>query len=240
MIGILSALDVEMTPLLEFVEGQQRETVCEIEFITGTIHGFPVVCAVCGVGKVHGARCAQIMVCRYEVEMIINIGLGGSLRKDLGLGDLVVAETCVQHDMDMSAAGTPRGMIPWGKTSKEYPDGDRAITYLPCNEKMAACVMQAAEQQEIHCICGVIATGDQFVANRELNDFLSGTFHAVCCEMEGGAVAQVCRAAGIDCAVIRAISDNADKDAGETYYGHRRTLCHSAPVVAEALKLYFA
>ena len=90
--------------------------------------------------------------------MIVNAGVGGSLCKGLGLGDLAVAESCVQYDMDMAAAGTPLGVIPWGKVSKEFPDGDQATAYLPCDAAMADCLEKAAEEAGIHCRRGVLAT----------------------------------------------------------------------------------
>lgn len=239
MIGILSALGFELAPLLDRLENKTSETISHIEFVSGQLNGRPVVGAVSGVGKVNAARCAQIMICRYNVEMIVNAGVGGSLCKGLGLGDLAVAESCVQYDMDMAAAGTPLGVIPWGKVSKEFPDGDQATAYLPCDSAMADCLEKAGEEAGIHCKRGVIATGDRFVADKKLNDFLRDTFHAISCEMEGGAVAQVCRAADIRCAVLRAISDNADEDAAETYNG-QKTLCATIPVVCRALELYFS
>lgn len=239
MIGVLSALGFELAPLVERLENKTSETICHIEFIQGKLNGQDVVGAVSGVGKVNAARCAQIMVCRYNAEMIVNAGVGGSLCKGLGLGDLAVADSCVQYDMDMAAAGTPLGVIPWGKVSKEFPDGDEATAYLPCDAKMADCLVKAAEEAGIHCRRGVIATGDRFVADKKLNDFLKNTFNAISCEMEGGAVAQVCRAAGIPCAVLRAISDNADEDAADTYNG-QKTLCSTIPVVCRALELYFS
>lgn len=238
MIGILSALDFELAPLLLQLKEQKKETICCIDFVSGVLNGRLIVGAVSGVGKVNAARCAQIMICKYKVKIIINAGVGGSLCKDLALGDLAIAQSCVQYDMDMSAAGTPLGVIPWGRVSREYPDGDQATEYLPCDARLADCLQQAAIQHGIYAKKGIIATGDRFVADKSLNIFLQNTFHAVCCEMEGGAVAQVCRAATIPCAVLRAISDNADDGAAEIYNTQRK-LCETMPVVCSALDIYF-
>ena len=80
MIGIIAAMDVEMKSLRSFMTDTKTETVSGITFVSGTLEGKLVVTAVCGIGKVFAAMCAQTMILRYQPECIVNTGVAGALR----------------------------------------------------------------------------------------------------------------------------------------------------------------
>ena len=110
-IGIIGAMQMEVDNLKEAMENQSTQVVSGVQFVSGTIGEVDVVAAVCGVGKVFAAICAEAMILTYQPDMIINIGIGGSLTKDLGLLDVAVATDVLQHDMDTSALGDPVGLF---------------------------------------------------------------------------------------------------------------------------------
>lgn len=102
MIGIIAAMNVEMDSLRSHIENPVSETISGIRFVSGTLEGREVVTAVCGIGKVFAALCAQTMILRYHPECIINTGVAGTLTNDLGVGSVAISSAVVQHDMDSS------------------------------------------------------------------------------------------------------------------------------------------
>ena len=199
MIGIIAAMNVEMDGLRAHMESPASETVSGVTFVRGIIEGREVVTAVCGIGKVFAALCAQTMILRYAPEAVINTGVAGTLTDELSIGNLAVSSCVVQHDMDTSAIGDPVGLIS-GINMVEIP-ADKALT-----ERLCA----AAETVGVKTLTGCIASGDQFVASPGRKTFIADTFSAIACEMEGAAIGQVCYVNHVPFCVLRAISDSAD------------------------------
>ncbi len=205
-IGIIGAMDVEVEALKKKLEGIKTETVSGIEFYSGTLCGKDAVVAKCGIGKVFAAICAQTMIVHYGVTHIINTGVGGTLTDRLDLLDVAVADGVVQHDMDTSPLGDPVGLI----------SGINKII-LPTSETLAEAAVRAANELNIHCGRGIIASGDQFISSIKKKDFISKSFNAICCEMEGAAIGHVCYVGGIECLIVRSISDSASGSAKMEY-----------------------
>ena len=111
MIGIIGAMGVEVLALAELLENKKCEKISGIEYMSGTIYGKDVVLAVCGIGKVFAAICAQTMILKYNPDVIINTGVAGTLSDELSIGDIAIADSVVQHDMDTSPLGDPVGML---------------------------------------------------------------------------------------------------------------------------------
>ena len=199
MIGIIAAMDVEMKSLRSYMENTETEVISGIRFVRGTLEGKDVVTAVCGIGKVFAALCAQTMILHYQPRCIINTGVAGTLTDALTIGSIAVSSAVVQHDMDTSPLGDPVGLIS-GINKVELP-ADRLLT-----GQLSAC----AKVMGIKTATGVIASGDQFVASAERKAFIVEHFKAIACEMEGAAVGQVCYVNQVPFCVLRAISDSAD------------------------------
>ena len=206
MIGIICAMKIEADAIRDTIEKSETETVSGIEFVRGTLHGKEVVLAVCGIGKVFAAICAEAMILRYKPDLLINSGVAGTLTPDLSIGDIAVAASLVQHDMDTSPLGDPVGMI--SGINKTYFETDRAAVDELC---------AAAARIGAKTLCGTIASGDQFLADPAKKRQIAETFGAAACEMEGAAIAQVAYVNRTPFAVLRAISDSASGDAQMEY-----------------------
>lgn len=199
MIGIIAAMNVEMESLRSHIESPVTETIGGVTYVSGRIEGREVVTAVCGVGKVFAALCAQAMILRYRPECIINTGVAGTLTDRLGVGDVAVSTGVVQHDMDTTPIGDPLGLI----------SGINRVV-LPADEALCGRLSACAARLGIKTVPGIIASGDQFVASAERKAFITRHFDAIACEMEGAAVGQACYVSGVPFCVLRAISDSAD------------------------------
>ncbi len=197
IIGVIGAMQMEVDALQEQMENSRVESVSGIDFVCGNIKGKDVVVAKCGIGKVFAAICAEALILKFNVDMVINIGVAGSLTKDLGVLDVAVASNVVQHDMDTSPLGDPVGLL----------SGINMIL-LPADEKMVDLLCQCLKDRNINYKKGNIATGDQFIADANQKRRLSQDFEAIAAEMEGGSIGHVCYVNKIPFAVLRSISDS--------------------------------
>ena len=204
--GIICAMSLEMEGLRERMTDMTSETVSGIEFVRGRIGGAAVVTAVCGVGKVFAALCAQTMILRYAPARLINTGVAGSLSPDLTIGQIAIAHDVVQHDMDTSPIGDPVGLL-----------SGINIVHIPADAALCDALGAAATACELKVQSGTIATGDQFISTTEQKERIRDTFGAIACEMEGGAIGHVCYVNQIPFAVLRAISDGGDEAAQMDY-----------------------
>lgn len=203
MIGIIGAMDIEVDGFKNHMQNLTIQKHAFFEFAHGIIHNEEVVVVMCGIGKVSAAICTQLMIDKYNPDVIINTGVAGGLDKNLSIGDIAVATSVVQHDIDTTIFGDPKGYIT-----------NLALTKIPVDDKISDILKKCAQTCEnTSVICGTIASGDQFISTPYQKNQIIDEFDAVAAEMEGGAMGHVCYANGIKFGVIRAISDNASGDA---------------------------
>lgn len=200
MLGFICALDVEVEGIKERMTDPVSATVAKITYTKGDIDGCQVVCCECGVGKVNAAMSTQIMIDLYHPDVIINSGIAGSLSGEIRIGDIVISDDCVQHDMDGTEMGDPPGEIWFNDERRIDIPADKATADRLC----AAC----AGLSDIRVFRGRIASGDTFVAAQERRRRIAEMFGALACEMEGAAVGQVCYRNGVPFAILRCISDD--------------------------------
>lgn len=206
-LGIIGAMRIEVETLLEKMENVTMVERAWSKYYEGTLEGLPAVVVQCGVGKVNAAMCAQILCSCYGVTHLVNTGIAGSLNAALDIGDLVISRDAMYHDFDCNAFGYPRGKVP----------GMDVIAF-PADETLIGYAAEAAEAVNPgHCRVGRVASGDQFVASRELKDRIIAVTEALCTEMEGAAIAQTAYRNGVPFVILRAISDKADDSAEMDY-----------------------
>lgn len=201
MIGIIGAMASEVDGLKAKMQNTENETISGIDFCSGTIGGQNIVVAQAGVGKVNAAVTAQTMILRYNVSALINIGVAGGIEKSLKIGDIVVANRVVEHDMDTTAVGDEPGFI---------TGIDRV--YMDCDKVMAEKIYNCANKLGIHTIYGTIASGDIFVAKDSERNRIAELFGGAAAEMEGASIGHVCTMNSVPFVVLRAMSDCANDD----------------------------
>ena len=205
-IGIIGAMESEIEALRSRLEGSRSVMVGGIEFFRGTLMGKEVAIARCGIGKVFAAMCAEAMIIGFSPRIIINTGVGGALKSGISVGDIVIAEKLVQHDMDTSPLGDPKGLI-----------SGINLVYFDTDKDGVELLRKAAKEEALSVKGGIIASGDKFVADSETKAAIVREFDASVCEMEGAAIAHVAYVNRTPCLVIRAISDSADEGSSMDY-----------------------
>lgn len=202
MIGIIGAMIEEIEPILERLDGVKTIRAGNNDYHYGTYGGKNVALAYSRIGKVNAAITAAILIERFKAKKILFSGVAGAINDSLRIGDLIYATRLVQHDVDITAFGHPIGFIP--------ETGD----YYETSEELNDLAKSVAEAWSVKLGKGVIATGDQFIADPDKKRQIAERFKADAVEMEGASVACVCRSFGVPFFVLRAISDAADMDAG--------------------------
>ncbi|WP_341667812.1 5'-methylthioadenosine/adenosylhomocysteine nucleosidase [Alcaligenes sp. SDU_A2] len=202
-LGIIVAMREELDVVLARLQDTRTHQRAGMTFHCGNYLGKPVVAVVCGVGKVNAATCTQLLISEFSVNRLINIGIAGGLGPGIVPGDIVIADTLVQHDMDLQALGLPPGQL-FRLDTFDFP-ADPALFQL---------ALDAARHIQNHQVhVGRIVTGDQFIACQQKTQWLTQTFGALACEMESAAIAQVCYLNALPFVCIRSISDNANQGA---------------------------
>ena len=227
VIGIIGAMEEEVAVLKEKMEIEETVGYASMHFCRGKLCGKDVVIVRSGIGKVNAGICAQILVDKFEVDMLINTGIAGSLDAAIDIGDMVISTDLVEHDMDATIFGDPIGQVPRMDTFS-FPADPVLI------EKAVAANEEA--NPDIKTFTGRIVSGDQFVSSTEVKEKLVKHFGAKCTEMEGAAIAHAAYLNQISCVIIRAISDKADNSATMDYPTfEKKAIEHSVRLVQNLL-----
>lgn len=191
----------EHEPLLKYFKKHRDSVYGGNVYHEANYKGLEIVLAYSRIGKVNAALTAATLIEKFGCEQLLFTGVAGAVSPELSIGDLVAATQLCQHDLDITAFGHPHGYVPEGKV---YVEPSRDLLHI---------AKAVADEKGITLKGGIIATGDQFIADPERKTWIEKTFEADAIEMEGAAVAVICDALGVPFFVLRAISDAADMDA---------------------------
>ena len=227
-IGIIGAMEEEVAILKEKMS---EVTVLEkvgMEFFKGILGGQQVVVVRSGIGKVNAGICTQILADVFQVNAVINTGIAGSLKVEINIGDIVLSTDTMQHDVDAREFGYEIGQVPRMDTRT-----------FPADDRLRETALQVCRKvnPEIQVFEGRVASGDQFVADKETKEKIIANTQAYCTEMEGAAIGQAAYLNGIPYLVIRAISDKADDSAHMDYPAfEKEAIRHTVNLVENMMK----
>ena len=207
-IGIIGAMELEVEELKSKMNVERIVEKASMKFFEGTLNNTNVVVVQCGVGKVNAGMCVQILADCFDVTHIINTGVAGSLNADLDIGDILISTEAVYHDMDVSPLGYEVGQVP-----------GIDVKCFPADQTMIGAAKESCEKvnTDINVMIGRVASGDQFIASKEVKDKIIVNVAGYCAEMEGAAIAHAAYLNKIPFVVVRAISDKADNSAEMDY-----------------------
>lgn len=197
--GIIAAMQEEMQEIKKIMVGTEEKKIYDLTFFIGKINNTEVVLVEAGVGKVNAARTTQILIDNFEIGAIINVGSAGAANDELDIGDIVIGKKLVQHDFDITAFGHPKGFI---SNVGQYVESDSKLI-----KKMEQTIAEL-QDKEFKIKIGTIASGDIFCTEIKMKEKIKSKFEADAIEMEGGAIAQVCKLDKVPFIIIRSISDS--------------------------------
>lgn len=207
MKAIAVALDIEAVPLLQESEIVKEEKSGIAKIVEAKFKGVPYYLLITQCGKVNAGAGVTALLCKKDVESLINIGVGGSLdAAKAPLLSLIVGADFVQHDIDSTAIGDDLYMV--SGLNQVYMPADRALNLF---------LMEEAEKEGIKIVRGRIATGDQFISNPAVKEKIRKDVGALSVDMETAAMAQVACCYNIPFAAVRAVSDTGNAGEYEKY-----------------------
>ena len=199
-VGIITAMDEELEAVKKIMDEESEiQSINGVDIVVGKIQNVYCLLTKSGAGKVNAARTTQILIDKYDISYIINVGVAGAINYKLQIGDIVIGKKVVQHDFDITAFGHSKGYIP-GVGNEILCDSGLVSKFEKITENV--------EEKVYNVISGTIATGDIFVTEVAMKDKIASKFKADCVEMEGAAIAQICELDGIPFIIIRSISDS--------------------------------
>ena len=227
-LAIVAAMHQELAAVLALLPDEHKTVVAGREFWRGHLHGHAVIAVLSRIGKVAAATTATALIAHFGVRQIVFTGVAGGLGPGVRVGDVVVAETFLQHDLDASPI-FPRHEVPlYGRS--------RFATDPALTQRLVDAARRALPAAALHR--GLIISGDRFVSTTsEARALQTELPDALAVEMEGAAIAQVCHDYGVAYAAVRTISDRADDDAHGDFTHFVETVAspHSAAIVRALL-----
>ena len=215
MIGLAYALKGEIKSMLHSADAKPLETVAGVsvyEIEPG------ILAYLGGVGKVNAAMSAQLFIDRFHPDWIVNAGVAGSFL-DLPIGTIVLAKDFVQHDVDTTAMGDPIGMV---------STVDRVDFPTTEPKRLSALLTALGTEHQV----GRVATGEVFMTKGSRADWVAKTFSPTLCEMEGGAIAQVCLRNGVKFTALKSVSDRlCQENNAEEYFNYGEAMAKLNSVV---------
>ena len=226
-IGIIGAMEIEVVKLRDQLSNRKEQKKGGFTFYTGNLNNVEIVLLQSGIGKVNAAIGAALMIDNFQPDFVINTGAAGGFPSDLKVGDIVISQKVIHHDMDCTVFGYKMGQVPGMPAS------------FDANEKLIGLA-----DKSIHLLTdlttkkGTIVTGDQFMNNPEATQRIKNIFpDADAVEMEGAAIAQTCYQFQTPFVVIRSISDIAGQENAMQYEEFVETAAvNSANMVIEMVR----
>ncbi|MFM9879805.1 MAG: 5'-methylthioadenosine/adenosylhomocysteine nucleosidase [Burkholderiaceae bacterium] len=221
-VAIVSAMQGELSALLELMPKGRKTVHGGREFWQGRLHGHEVVMVLSRLGKVAAATTATILAERLGVQHVVFTGLAGGLGSGIRVGDVVVADAFIQHDMDVSPL-YPQFEVPLYEKACFRTDAEMTQKLVSASQHvladpkavLGADAVVAFDLGNNRVHLGLVATGDRFITSAQESHAIQTALgahglDALAVEMEGAAFAQVCFDYGIPFAAVRTISDHAD------------------------------
>lgn len=200
-VGVIGAMEQEVTLLREKIEDCQILSRGGCEIYTGTINGVDVALLKSGIGKVAAAIGTTLLLEHFRPDVVINTGSAGGLDSRLNVGDIVVSTEVRYHDADVTAFGYEPGQM------AQCPPAFIA------DHKLINIAEECIESLKLNAVRGLICSGDAFINGAEPLARIRRTFPDVAAvEMESTAIGHVCHQFDTPFVVVRAISDVADKE----------------------------
>lgn len=204
-IGIIFAMKEELDALLEKTDITNEYNIFDLTFYEVVIDDKKCILVESGIGKVNAARSCQILIDNMQVDVVFNIGVAGGVDETLQVGDIVIGERLVQHDFDITAFNHEKGYIP------------NVGVYIDSDDYLMSLAKNIAKKSNLNIVSGVIASGDIFCTEVKMSEKINNKFEALCVEMEGASIAQVCYLSHVPFLIIRSISDVLNNDNVVTY-----------------------
>ncbi len=205
MIGIVFAMEEELSSFLKKRKILSKKKIYELEFYTVEFENLQLILVESGVGKVNAARSTQVLIDHFSVQVLLAVGVAGGISERVKVLDVVIGEKLIQYDFDITSFNHPKGYVP------------KVGVSLESDKRFVQLAIKASNNQKITSLKGTVLSGDKFCSNVSERKQLGVEWNALCVEMEGASVAQVAYLSGIPFLVLRSISDSIEQNSVFSY-----------------------
>lgn len=224
--AIIAAMEEEVKYLKQHINNYEMYEFQGYQYHIGDIENRKVVVAQSGIGKVNAALSTALLLEHFSIKEVINTGSAGGMSPELNIGDIIIGEDCIHHDVDVTVFGYKYGQVPNMPVS------------FKSDEQLITIFQKIMKKFSFNYSVGIIATGDKFVTSYEQMPKVLKAFPDLkAAEMEAAAVAQVCYQYQKPVIVVRSISDVVGKNSSQTFDQYIDTAAkNSTEVIVEFLK----
>lgn len=225
VIGLIGAMDEEVAVIKQWMTDVTETSVAGCEFYSGKLDGRSVVLLKSGIGKVNAAVSTTLLMASFDPSVVINIGSAGGFDAELEVGDVIISDAVVHHDVDVTAFGYQIGQLP----------------QLPATFKADDALIEIAKQAvskvgQVKAKVGLVGTGDVFMCEAERVAKVRQQFPELkAVEMEAAAVAQVCHKFAVPFVVVRSLSDVADKESPASFEEYLSVAAQNSSLMIRAM-----
>ncbi|GGN20193.1 MULTISPECIES: 5'-methylthioadenosine/S-adenosylhomocysteine nucleosidase [Marinomonas] len=225
VIGLIGAMDEEVAVIKAWMTEVREQSIAGCDFFVGRFEGKDVVLLKSGIGKVNAAVSTTLLLSQFKPEYVINIGSAGGFDPELQVGDVVISDHVVHHDVDVTAFGYVIGQVP--NMPATYP-ADMALV----NQAKQALTSVTQVKAKV----GLIGTGDSFMNDPERVNKVRAMFpELVAVEMEAAAVAQVCFKFATPFVVVRSLSDIAGKESPQSFEEYLQVAAENSSLMIQKM-----
>ena len=225
VIGLIGAMDEEVAVIKAWMTDVREQSIAGCDFFVGSFEGKEVVLLKSGIGKVNAAVSTTLLLSQYQPEYVINIGSAGGFDPDLQVGDVVISDQVVHHDVDVTAFGYVMGQVP-----------NMPATYAANNDLVNQAKKALQAVTKVQAKVGLIGTGDSFMNDPVRVEAVRALFpELVAVEMEAAAVAQVCFKFGTPFVVVRSLSDIAGKESPQSFEEYLKVAAENSSLMIQQM-----
>ncbi|ERJ13722.1 5'-methylthioadenosine/S-adenosylhomocysteine nucleosidase [Haloplasma contractile] len=224
MIGIIGAMDQEVSVLRDKMENMTKKVIKAIEFYSGAINGKSVVLLKSGIGKVNASVATTILFEHYDIDLVINIGSAGGLKSEAMIGDIVISTEVAHHDVDVTVFNYEYGQVP------------HMPLFYKSEERLVELMEDILDGEGFNYHKGLIVSGDSFMnTERQLVNIRTHFRNVVAVEMEASAIAQVCHIYDQPFIILRSLSDIAGQESNISFEKYIMKAAENSSIYLEKL-----
>jgi len=224
-IGIIGAMDEEIILIKEKMKHSLSKNIAGCEFFEGEFNDSRIILTKSGIGKVAAAMATTLLLIKFDIDLVINIGSAGGYDPTLNIGDIVIANELRFHDVDVTAFGYEIGQM-----------AEQPAAFYPDQKSVDIALQASSSLNEIKVKAGLICTGDIFMADPAKAAIARSNFpNMAACEMEAAAIAQVCQGFSVSFIIVRSLSDIAGKKSDLSFEEFLPKAAKNAAILVETI-----
>ncbi len=221
-IGIIIAFEKEFNTFIKYITKTKTEKIKNIKIISGFFNNKKIILTKSGIGKTSSAIASTLIINKYSIKKIINIGSAGILKKIYKFKDIIIIKKFYYHDVNITTFNYKLGEIP------NLPKNFKS------NKKLLKKIIILLKEKTINFHLGNIATGDTFITNKSKNKIKKSFPKIICVDMEATSIAHTCYIFNIPFICIKIISDKSNKKSKKDF---KNNIIHISEIIFNLLNI---